>query len=537
VRLTDLIRGAKTVSEDSTRTEEAEEKPSPTIPASETASSTPVQSQALPLPPIAVPAPPLSVPEPDIPKIRSWPECSLSQPRRDAQPAETPPAPVEPVETPRPVASQPSVRPVADPPPASPAPAPIRLRLSQPGPRESPPKVEDLGPSQIQLRALGRLSNRAPVPPLPEPGPPKGLLIEPFTPPAAPEQPTAPTPPPELPTAPTPSVSPVTPVAPAAPSRSASQQEASAPNIPVQEVLPPVAAAKRDKDQPDWYGLAEQELTRIGELVRNRQPFTVDEIQRIAAGMVESMQESDRLLTRAFSGQGGALLIANMVNVGIFAIKLGKGVGYHPDDLVRLGLAGLLHDVGMFLIPDMVLMRAGKLSAQEQTAVRQHPELGQQILSKLGLQYDWLAEVAHQEHERSSGRGYPRGLRENQIHEFARIVGLADVFEALLSPRPYRPRLLPHVAMRELLSAERQSFPHQLMKVLVEQFSVFPLGTTVRLNTGEVGVVTKLNPRHPLRPVVQVTQLPDRTVPSERKFVDLSTTTLVHVAVVETETI
>jgi hypothetical protein len=91
--------------------------------------------------------------------------------------------------------------------------------------------------------------------------------------------------------------------------------------------------------------------------------------------------------------------------------------------------------------------------------------------------------------------------------------------------------------MRELLSAERQSFPHQLMKVLVEQFSVFPLGTTVRLNTGEVGVVTKLNPRHPLRPVVQVTQLPDRTVPSERKFVDLSTTTLVHVAVVETETI
>jgi hypothetical protein len=89
--------------------------------------------------------------------------------------------------------------------------------------------------------------------------------------------------------------------------------------------------------------------------------------------------------------------------------------------------------------------------------------------------------------------------------------------------------------MRELLATEKQSFPHQLMKVLVEQFSVFPLGTTVRLNTGEVGVVTQLNPRHPLRPIVQVTQLADRTVPSERKLVDLSKTTLVHVTVVEAD--
>jgi HD-GYP domain-containing protein (c-di-GMP phosphodiesterase class II) len=181
-------------------------------------------------------------------------------------------------------------------------------------------------------------------------------------------------------------------------------------------------------------------------------------------------------------------------------------------------------------------MKPGKLNEQEQALVRRHPIDSKQILDELGPGYSWLAEVAHQEHERCSGRGYPKALRENQINELARIIGLADVFEALMSPRPYRPRLLPHIAMRELLASERQSFPHHLMKVLVEQFSVFPLGTTVRLSTGEVGVVVRLNPRHPLRPVVKITQLPDRSTPLEQKLIDLSATTLVHVAVVESDT-
>jgi HD-GYP domain-containing protein (c-di-GMP phosphodiesterase class II) len=224
-----------------------------------------------------------------------------------------------------------------------------------------------------------------------------------------------------------------------------------------------------------------------------------------------------------------------MINVGIFSIKLGRGLGYQREDLIRLGMAGLLHDIGMFLLPEMMIMRPEKLGAEDMGVIRQHPDMGYQVLSKLGPEYDFLAQVAWQEHERSSGRGYPRGLRENQIHEYARIVGLADVFEALLSPRPYRPRFMPHLAMRELLANEKQSFPHQLMKVLLEQFSVFPLGTTVRLNTGELGVVTQLNPRHPLRPVVQVTQLADRSVPSELRLLDLSKTTLVHVAMVEAE--
>ena len=304
------------------------------------------------------------------------------------------------------------------------------------------------------------------------------------------------------------------------------------------------AASKAQLDVPepqkgietDWYAMAERELTRVGSMIKNRQPIAVAAVGEIATGIVDALDRSDQLLAKAFSAhQRGPFVITNMVNVGILSVKLGRGLGYQREDLIRLAMAGLLHDVGMFLIPESIVTKPEKLGAQDLAVIRQHPDFGYQILTSLGTQYDWLSQVAWQEHERSSGRGYPRGIRESQIHDYARIVGLADVFEALLSPRPHRPRLLPHVAMRELLSNEKQSFPHPLMKILVEQFSVFPLGTTVRLNTGEMAIVTQLNPRHPLRPVVQVMQLPDRTAPLELKIVDLSKTTLIHVAVVEVE--
>jgi HD-GYP domain-containing protein (c-di-GMP phosphodiesterase class II) len=566
VRLTDLIRGAKTVSQDSNRTEQGEEKPLTAVSAPDTTPITPASDltrprQAIPL--LQTPSP-IPVSESDIPAAHTWPSRTLSQPRLEEPVVEIPPAPIAPIPSPQSVVTEPV--PSASTSSSQPVRAPIQLRLAQPGPKPSPIKAEESQPSHIQLRALARLTNRAPLASAPEPALLRNLPAKAAAQAFAPvpvvravpiAEPTSSAPVEVLPSSPTP-----------IPFVAASQPApllANATDIPPVKVDPPQAwveptptpasapapasapdpvpapvttrANKPAALQPDWYRLAEVELRRIGELIRNHELFGIEEIQRIAAGMVASMQESDRLLTRAFAADKGAPLIANMVNVGIFSIKLGKGLGYNPDNLIRLAMAGLLHDVGMFLLPETVLMRPGKLNEQEQAAIRKHPEQGQKILSNLGQQYDWLADVAYQEHERSSGRGYPRGLRENQIHEFARVIGLADVFEALLSPRPYRPRMLPHVAMRELLAAERQSFPHQLMKVLVEQFSVFPLGTTVRLNTGEVGIVTKLNPRHPLRPVVQITHLPDRSVPSEHKVVDLSTTTLVHVAVVESETV
>ena len=125
------------------------------------------------------------------------------------------------------------------------------------------------------------------------------------------------------------------------------------------------------------------------------------------------------------------------------------------------------------------------------------------------------------------GQGYPNKLKGRQISELAQIIGAVDIFDALISPRPYRRRLLPHEAVRELLVNERTAFPREVMKALVEQLSVYPLGTKVRLSSGEEGMVIKINPRYPSRPVVKIEQAAGLSIPSRN--VDLSAMPMVSV--------
>jgi HD-GYP domain-containing protein (c-di-GMP phosphodiesterase class II) len=287
----------------------------------------------------------------------------------------------------------------------------------------------------------------------------------------------------------------------------------------------------------DWYHEAYEALSRLAQVSDRETAFPremLEEFKKIATGIVEALAQSDQLLVQVITGQEGSPIILNMVHVSILATKLGMGLGYQREVLIALALAGLLHDVGMFRIPEALRTAAGALAEEERAQIRQHPVAGYQFLSTLGAEYSWLAQVAWQEHERWDGRGYPRGLKGEQIHEYARIIGIVDIFDALMSPRPYRRRLLPHEAVRELLITEKTSFPNSIIKALVQQFSLFPLNTRVRLNTGEVGVVVQLNPRYPLRPVVAVQQTVEGLGPIDHslaspKLVDLSTSTLVHI--------
>jgi len=279
----------------------------------------------------------------------------------------------------------------------------------------------------------------------------------------------------------------------------------------------------------DWYCLAEEELSGLAGSVRRHEPIRLEVLARIATGIVESLQYNDRLITRALAGAADFQLITHQVNVAILATKLGIGLGYQSEELGHLALAGLVHDVGMFLVPESLVINPDRLSQEDNECIEQHPELGFQVLSQLGSSYAWLAQVVRQEHERWQAQGYPNKLKETEVHEYAQIIGIVDVFDALVRPRPSCQRMLPHEAVRELLVVQKNAFSHKLIKALVEQLSVFPIGTRVRLNTGEVGIVTQLNPRHPLRPIVRVSQTTDQTMPAASKPIDLSQTTQTHI--------
>jgi hypothetical protein len=270
------------------------------------------------------------------------------------------------------------------------------------------------------------------------------------------------------------------------------------------------------------YQQAIEALSQVTAAVQRQEQLDLAGMAQLAGTIVDSVQGNDQLVVQALSSPPGPSLVTNLINVSILGTKVGIGLGYYGAELRRLALAGLLHDIGIFAVPQNLLTKVGRLSMEERALVEQHPRLGHAVIERHGPEQAWLAEVVLQAHERGSGQGYPNRLKGREINELAQIIGLVDIFDALISPRPYRRRLLPHEAIRELINTERTAFPREIMKGLVEQLSVFPLGTKVRLNSGEEGVVVRITPSYPLRPVLRLSEEPAQSGTAAPRYLDLS---------------
>jgi HD-GYP domain-containing protein (c-di-GMP phosphodiesterase class II) len=278
--------------------------------------------------------------------------------------------------------------------------------------------------------------------------------------------------------------------------------------------------------ETDWHQRACNELQRIKRAIQTKQPWTVEELVLIASGVASSLGANDKLIQAVLQRDAGDYLVNNAVNVAIVSVKIAEALRYESAKLEQIALAGLLHDLGMFALPDALLYKTGTLTEEERQEMQKHPQHGARLFKDLEEAYPLVGRVILQEHERWDGTGYPNRLAGNQIDEMALIIGLADVFDALTKVRPYRRGMSPHQAIRTLLVSGKTVFPHHLLKALVDQLSVYPLGTTVRLNTGETGVVAQLNRRYPLRPILQVLQ--SGSVPVS-KAVDLRVETSLHI--------
>ena len=102
------------------------------------------------------------------------------------------------------------------------------------------------------------------------------------------------------------------------------------------------------------------------------------------------------------------------------------------------------------------------------------------------------------------GKGYPRGLTGDQMHRFAKMAAVADVYDALTSPRPYKPGFPPHIALRVVFDGKGTDFDNDVVDTFIKSLGIYPVGSFVKLNTSEMGVVVEVNPEDPLRPKVGV---------------------------------
>jgi HD-GYP domain-containing protein (c-di-GMP phosphodiesterase class II) len=196
------------------------------------------------------------------------------------------------------------------------------------------------------------------------------------------------------------------------------------------------------------------------------------------------------------------------VNVSMIAGVIGIAKGYSPQQLLDLGVGALLFDIGMTQIPSALWSKKGPLTEEEKRMMTSHTSIGFDMLKKQKNIALSSAYCALQHHERFDGSGYPHQVTGTTIHEFARIVAIADVFDALTSARYHRKQYSPHEAAEYLCAAGNVLFDYDLIKTFLNYIAIYPIGTNIVLNTGYSGVVAKIFPEYPLRPVVRILKNP-----------------------------
>ncbi|WP_238323108.1 HD-GYP domain-containing protein [Gorillibacterium massiliense] len=215
-------------------------------------------------------------------------------------------------------------------------------------------------------------------------------------------------------------------------------------------------------------------------------------------------------------------LYQHSLDVCIYTTLLGMKSGYNRDELHTLGLGALLHDIGKTKIPLSLLKKPGKLTEDEFAEVKRHTLIGFDILRQEPNIPLLSAHCALQHHERLDGSGYPRQLASGEIHDYARFVGMVDVYDALTRERPYRAAMLPHQAIEILYMGADKLFDLDKLILFRDKIAIYPIGMEVKLSSGESGVVVDLNANVPHRPVVRILSDADGLPLSAPYEVDLS---------------
>jgi HD-GYP domain-containing protein (c-di-GMP phosphodiesterase class II) len=243
---------------------------------------------------------------------------------------------------------------------------------------------------------------------------------------------------------------------------------------------------------------------RFVDSVKAGRKLSLSEAFKLFEQVIDNPESLDILYRKAIYAKGLDTFISHLVNVMVYSLKIGQGLGYKREKLVELAAASLLHDIGMIHVPDSIVNKTEKLSDEEFKTMRRHSIVGHEILSKLYPEYPWIAEVALQEHEREDGHGYPNGLKGDEINNYAKIVSIVDVFEALTHKRPQRKRYLPNDAVKIIVQQERDAFSKVIIKAMLTKLSAFPLYSYVRLNSKAIGMVVEIDEASPLRPAIQI---------------------------------
>jgi HD-GYP domain-containing protein (c-di-GMP phosphodiesterase class II) len=286
-----------------------------------------------------------------------------------------------------------------------------------------------------------------------------------------------------------------------------------------------------------------KELTRVEEeLPRARTVFaeTGDVVQKISAKVLTDnvfdapqakeavtqvtdsvVRNPDAMMLLAKMREKGAQTLNRALQVSVYMTVFGRFLQLARDRIETLGTMGLLQDVGFLKLPQGLAERRAALSGAERELFKTHIAHTVETLSKTpGLPPD-LPGLASLHHERFDGSGYPRGLKGNALPMLGSIASIVDTFDSLTAPEPYGDNMTPSAALNVLYQNRGSQFHAALIEQFIQCVGVFPVGSVVELNSGEVGVVIAQNQTRRLQPRVMVVKDAAGNPMNPHKILDL----------------
>ncbi len=276
----------------------------------------------------------------------------------------------------------------------------------------------------------------------------------------------------------------------------------------------PQKSAKRTyKDQSSLkreFETAQVDLTSASDAIKKvfgqlKQGGNVDvgAVQTAINPLIDSvLRNSEALASLVRMKSKDDYLYNHSLTMAVWAAIFGRQLGFDRERLKNLALGAALIDTGMATVADEIVLATGSLTDAQTKEVRKHVKNGLKVLQKSGQLSPDVLEMVATHHERYDGSGYPRGIKGMDIPVFGRIAGLVDSYDAMITARPYAKPRSSFEAMQEISDLKDQYFQGELVEQFMQAIGLFPTGSVVELNSGEIGVVVQQNTTRRLRPKV-----------------------------------
>ncbi|MCL2092964.1 MAG: HD-GYP domain-containing protein [Treponema sp.] len=229
-------------------------------------------------------------------------------------------------------------------------------------------------------------------------------------------------------------------------------------------------------------------------------------IDTISRRLLQNIRDQGKIYMGFILGEEikGKRTAKSLVNTAVLSALTALEMKLNPQEVLAIVIAALLHDAGMLRIPKEIVEKRGSLSAAELQRIQSHPVLTYRIITHEFKYSEAIGLIALQHHERWDGEGYPQRLSGPSISLGARIISVADAFEAMVSHKPYRNSLMGYQAMKNLLSDNMRRFDPDVIKAFIETMGIYPIGSLVSLNNGILGRVVEVQSQTALRPRIQI---------------------------------